>query len=67
MTDLHLRERRSLLALVLLSPLVALGCGRSGDGTHVQVGDSTKAEVKARAEVYKARALLKKSQKGPRR
>ena len=69
MTDSHLRERRHLLALAvaLFSPLTLLGCGSSQDGTHVQIGDATKAEVKARAEGYKARALLKKQQKAPKR
>jgi hypothetical protein len=49
-----------LLTLVLFSPLALLGCGNSQDGTNVQVGDATKAEVKARSEGYKARAQLKK-------
>jgi hypothetical protein len=54
------RERRRLLTLALVSPFSLLGCGDSGDDTHVKAGDATKAEVKARAEMYKARALSKK-------
>jgi hypothetical protein len=61
LTAARLRERRYLLSIALLSPFLSLGCGNSQDGTHVQVGDATKAEVKARAEVYKANALLKKA------
>jgi hypothetical protein len=49
-----------LLTLALVSPFSLLGCGDSGDDTHVKAGDATKAEVKARAEMYKARALSKK-------
>ena len=60
-------KRRRLLALALFSPLALPACGPSQDGKNVQVGDATKAEVKARAEVYKARALLKKQQKPARR
>ncbi len=67
LTYSHIRERRKLLSLALLSPLSVLGCGRSRDDTHVEIGDGTKAEVKARAEVYKERALLKKQQKTPKR
>jgi CDGSH-type Zn-finger protein len=47
------------------SPLALLGCGGSEDGSHVQITDATKAEVKARAEGYKARAA-KKQQNSPR-
>ncbi|QEH38804.1 hypothetical protein OJF2_74140 [Aquisphaera giovannonii] len=61
-------ERRRLLRLALGPPLALLaGCGGSGDGTHVQIGDATKAEVQARAEGYKARALAKKAQKGTKK
>jgi len=58
------RERRSFLALALVSPLVLIGCGSSGDDTHVQIGEATQAEVEARAEGYKARALEKRKKKG---
>jgi CDGSH-type Zn-finger protein len=60
MTESSLRERRRLLHLALFSPLALLGCGSSGDGTHIQIGDATKAEAKARAEFYKTKALSKK-------
>jgi CDGSH-type Zn-finger protein len=49
-----------LLTLAFFSPVALLGCGNSQDGSHIQIGDATKAEVKARSEGYKARALLKK-------
>jgi CDGSH-type Zn-finger protein len=67
LTNSRLSERRSLLALALFSPLSLLGCGNSQDGTHVQAGDATKAEVKARAEMYKARALQKKQSASKRK
>jgi CDGSH-type Zn-finger protein len=63
LTNPLLRERRYFLTLAVLSPLSLLGCGSSGDGTHVQIGDATKAEAKARAEMYKAKALQKKGAK----
>jgi hypothetical protein len=43
----------------LLSPLALVGCGNSEDGTNVTIGEATKAEAKARAEMYRERALLK--------
>jgi len=55
------------LGLALLAPFVPLGCGGSRDGDHVQIGDATKSEVKARAEAYRARALLKKKKAAPKR
>jgi hypothetical protein len=62
----RLRERRYLLALALFSPLALQGCGDSQDDTHVKIGDASKAEAKARAEVYKERALLKKQRTSKR-
>ena len=64
MTDPPARERRSFLALTLLSPVALLGCGGSQDGTNIQIGEATKAEVKARAAMYKN---LKKSKAAPKR
>jgi hypothetical protein len=44
-----------------------VGCGNSQqDDTHVQIGEKTKAENKARAEMYRAKALNKK-QGAPKR
>jgi hypothetical protein len=60
LTHSHLRQRRHLLNLALFSPFALLGCDSSGGGTNVKVGDATKAENKARAELYKERALEKK-------
>lgn len=68
MTNPHLRERRSFLMLALAAPLAVVGCGNSGDDTHIEIGDATKAEVQARAEGYRARAAEKRKKKGgPRR
>jgi len=55
------------MTLALVSPLALMGCGSSQDGSHVQIGDATKSEVRARAEAYKARALLKKKQGSSKR
>ena len=53
-------DRRRLLIAILASPLAFPGCGGSPDGSQVQVGDATKAEVKTRADLYKERALQKR-------
>jgi hypothetical protein len=66
MTNPLLRERRHFLVLALISPFVLAGCNSSGDGTHIEIGEATKAEVRARAEGYKARALLKKKKGVPK-
>ena len=54
------------MALALVSPLALVGCGSSKDGTNVEIGDATKAEAKARAEIYRAKANAKK-QSGSKR
>jgi len=56
--------RRSFLTLALVSPFLLVGCGSSGDDTHIQIGEATQAEVQSRAEGYKARALEKRRKKG---
>jgi hypothetical protein len=66
LTHSRLKERRHFLAFAVSLPLSLLGCGNSGDGTNVEIGDATKAEAKSRAEMYKARALEKKKG-GPKR
>lgn len=58
------QKRRLFLTLALGSPLALIGCGSSGDDTHIQIGEATQAEVQARAEGYKARALEKRRKKG---
>jgi hypothetical protein len=60
LTHPHRKDRRRLLTLALVPPLSLLGCGNAGDDTHVKAGDATKAEAKARAEMYKAKAVSKK-------
>jgi hypothetical protein len=60
LTESRLGDRRSFLFFVLFCPLVQGGCGTSQDGAQVHIGDATKAEAKARAELYKERALLKR-------
>jgi hypothetical protein len=48
------------MRVALFSPLVLMGCGQTPDGQNVKIGDSTKAEAKARAEFYRAKAAAKK-------
>jgi hypothetical protein len=66
LTHSYVSKRRYLVALALFSPLAFLGCSNSPDGTNVEIGDATKAEAKARAEMYRAKANAKK-QSGPKR
>jgi hypothetical protein len=66
LTHSHIIGRRRLVALALVSPLALVGCGSSKDGTNVEIGDATKAEAKARAEMYRAKANAKK-QSGSKR
>jgi hypothetical protein len=66
LTHSHISGRRYLVTLALFSPLALLGCGSSQDGTNVKIGDATKAEAKARAEIYKSKANVKK-QVAPKR
>jgi hypothetical protein len=37
-----------------------MGCGDSQDDSQVKIGEATKAEAKARAEMYREKALEKK-------
>jgi hypothetical protein len=66
LTESRLRERRFFLHVALFSPLALVGCANNQDDTHVQIGEKTKEEAKARAEVYKERALAKQKA-GPKR
>jgi hypothetical protein len=66
LTGSGLGERRSFLTLALASPLAFLGCGGSYDG-HIQIGDATKSEVKARAELYRSKVVHKNKKKPARR
>jgi hypothetical protein len=60
MIQSRLAERRYLMRVALFSPLLLLGCGQTPDGSNVKIGDSTKAEAKARAEFYRGKAAPKK-------
>ena len=61
MTEIRLRTRRYFVQAALFSHFILAGCGNSqSDDTHVQIGEKTKAENKARAEMYKKRELAKK-------
>jgi hypothetical protein len=67
MIQSRLAERRYLIRVALFSPFVLLGCGQqTPDGKTVKIGDSTKAEAKARAEFYRAKAAAKKPVAGKR-
>jgi len=59
LTESRLTERRFFLHVAFFSPLALVGCGNTQDDTHVPIGEKTKEEAKARAEVYKQRALAK--------
>jgi hypothetical protein len=63
----RLAERRYLMRVALFSPILLLGCEQTPDGKNVKIGDSTKAEAKARADFYRAKAAAKKPAAGKKR